>query len=242
MNNEMNRRATDTSVNVSLNEIPRATTSKHRIMMVDDHPIVREGMKQFINAQPDLQLYCEARGVAEALALMVTCNPVLVVCDISLKQESGLDLIKTLRRDYPHLGLLAMSQHDELVFAEQALRAGANGYLMKQEATANILRAIRTILAGHTYLSSAMTSKLALGLVSPKGSSSATLDGLSERELQVLSLLGQGLSTRQIADKLNRSFKTIESHRANLKTKLNLDSGTDLVHYAFTSGLGRRTD
>ena len=233
MNSDMSHLGSDTSFKGSMYKTLRTSSDKCRIMIVDDHPIVREGMKQFINAQPDMYICCEAGDIAEALELMASCKPELVICDISLNNESGLDLIKSLRRDQPCLGLLAMSQHDEATFAEQALRAGANGYLMKQEATSNILNAIRLVMAGDVYLSNAMTTKLALGLVSPELGARNPLDNLSDRELEVLHLLGLGLGTRQIADKLNRSIKTVEAHRANLKSKLNLSSGTDLVHFAF---------
>jgi DNA-binding NarL/FixJ family response regulator len=206
--------------------------TKRRIMMVDDHPIVREGMANFLNSQPDLVLCCEASNSDEAQALMQSCSPDLVIVDISLKQESGLDLIKSLRRTNSEVFLLAMSQHDEFIFAERALRAGANGYLMKQEATSNILRAIRRVCAGETYLSDAMFSRLSRRLVDPAGVSSSPVAGLSEREFEVLQMLGLGYGTRQIAEKLNRSVKTIETHRASLKEKLQLDSGTDLVRFA----------
>lgn len=233
MNSDTSQLGSDASFKGAMYKTLRPSADRCRIMIVDDHPIVREGMKQFINAQPDLYISCEASNIAEALALMAMCKPELVICDISLKNESGLDLIKSLRRDQPRLGLLVMSQHDEATFAEQALRAGANGYLMKQEATSNILKAIRLVMAGDVYLSNAMTTRLATGLVSSESGASNLLDNLSDRELEVLHLLGMGLGTRQIADKLNRSIKTVEAHRANLKSKLNLSSGTDLVHFAF---------
>ena len=212
---------------------PQAGEVKSRIMMVDDHPIVCEGMAQFLNAQPDLDLCCHAGDVRGALESMSLCNPAFVIVDISLKQESGLNLIKTLRRSYPLLAILAMSQHDEMIFAERALRAGANGYLMKQETTSNILKAIRNVLAGDVYLSSAMHSQITRRLTSPADASSNPIAGLTDREFEVLHLLGLGFSTRQIAEKLNRSIKTVESHRASLKDKLKLDSGTDLTHFAF---------
>lgn len=233
MSSDKSHLGSDTSFKGAMYRTPRTSADKFRIMIVDDHPIVREGMKQFISTQPDMYISCEAGDMAEALALLATCKPELVICDISLKNESGLDLIKSLRRDQPGLGLLVMSQHDEATFAEQALRAGANGYLMKQEATSNILNAIRLVMAGDVYLSNAMTTKLAMGLVNPNSGARNALDNLSDRELEVLHLLGMGLGTRQIADKLNRSIKTVEAHRANLKSKLNLSSGTDLVHFAF---------
>ena len=218
---------------MTLHETPQAATVKSRIMMVDDHPIVCEGMAQFLNAQPDLHLCCQAGDVHEALTLMPSCNPALVIVDVALKQESGLDLIKALRRSYPLVALLAMSQHEEMIFAEHALRAGANGYLMKQEATSSILQAIRLVLAGDVYLSAAMHSQIARKLTSPATTASNPIAGLTDREFEVLHLLGLGFSTRQIAEKLSRSIKTIETHRASLKDKLKLSSGTDLTHFAF---------
>lgn len=206
--------------------------AKIRILMVDDHPIVREGMAQFLNAQSDLDLCCEAGDAEEALAAMPDCNPALAIIDISLKKDSGLDLIKILRRSYPKLVLLAMSQHDESIFAERALRSGANGYLMKQEATENILLAIRRVLAGDIYLSTAMNSRLSRRMVSPHGAPLSPIAGLSEREFEILHLLGLGFGTREIAEKLSRSIKTIEAHRASLKEKLQLRTGGDLVRFA----------
>jgi DNA-binding NarL/FixJ family response regulator len=211
---------------------PRGLPLKTRIMMVDDHPIVREGMAQFLNAQPDLHLCCEASDTRQALLLLASCSPALVIVDIALRQESGLELIKTIRRSHPQIALLAMSQHDETIFAEHALRAGADGYLMKQEATASILLAIRRVLAGDVYLSDAMHSQMSRRLTGPRAGSSSAMAGLSEREFEVLHLLGLGFGTRQIAEKLNRSVKTIETHRANLKVKLHLESGNELVHFA----------
>jgi DNA-binding NarL/FixJ family response regulator len=217
---------------MNMDETPLAAAVKSRIMIVDDHPIVHESMAQFLNAQPDLDLCCHASHVGEALERMPSCNPALVIVDISLKQESGLSLIKTLRRSYSHVGLLAMSQHDEMIFAERALRAGANGYLMKQAATSNILKAIRHVLAGDVYLSSAMHSQITRSLTSPGAALSNPMAGLTDREFEVLHLLGLGFSTRQIAEELKRSMKTIEAHRDSLKDKLKLDNATDLTHFA----------
>ncbi|MDO9199140.1 response regulator transcription factor [Rhodoferax sp.] len=205
---------------------------KTRIMMVDDHPLMREGMARFLNLQEDLDLCCEAGSAEEALAIVADCNPALAIIDISLNGESGLDLIKTLRRRYPELALLAISMHDESVFAERALRVGANGYLMKKEATGNILLAVRQVLAGDIYLSAAMHGRLAQRLLAPQGGTPSPIAGLSEREFEILHLLGLGFGTRQIADKLNRSIKTIEAHRASLKDKLQLKSGAELVRFA----------
>lgn len=236
MNNPLNHAGRDSVRGELPDSAPERSektgTEKTRIMVVDDHPIVREGMAQFLDVQPDLHLCCEAGSAQEAHALMPSCNPALVIVDISLKHESGLDLIKSLRRSHPQVALLAMSQHDELIFAEHALRAGAGGYLMKQEATSHILLAIRRVLAGDVYLSDAMHSRLSRRLMHLGSVAPSPMAGLSEREFEVLHLLGLGFGTRQIAERLNRSVKTIESHRASLKDKLQLHSGVDLVHFA----------
>ncbi len=211
---------------------------KTRILMVDDHPIVREGMALFLNAQADLHLCCQAGNTEEAMASFAACDPALAIVDISIGKDSGLDLIKALRRRSPGLGILAMSLHDESIFAERALQAGANGYLMKHEATANILRAVRLVLSGGIYLSDAMHGRLAKKLATPGGRThiasptASPIAGLSEREFEILHLIGLGFGTRQISEKLNRSVKTIETHRASLKEKLQLQSGADLVRFA----------
>ena len=205
---------------------------KTRILMVDDHPIVREGMALFLNAQADLHLCCQAGDADEAMALYTVCDPALAIVDISLGKDSGLDVVKALRRRSTALAILALSLHDESIFAERALRAGANGYLMKQEATANILVAVRKVLSGGIYLSDAMHGRLAQKLVTPGGINASPIAGLSEREFEILHLLGLGYGTRQISEKLSRSIKTIESHRASLKVKLQLQSSSDLVRFA----------
>lgn len=206
--------------------------AKARILMVDDHPIVREGMSQFLNLQDNLHLCCQASNAHEALVAMSTCSHHLAIVDISLDGDSGLGLIKTLRQHYPELAILSLSMHDESLFAERALRAGANGYLMKQEGTKNILLAVQQVLAGNVYLSAAMHSVLMQRLVMSRSDGSPPLAGLSEREFEILHLIGLGFGTRQIAEKLNRSIKTIEAHRANLKDKLQLKSGRDLARFA----------
>lgn len=205
---------------------------KTRILMVDDHPIVREGMALFLNSQPDLHLCCEADDAAQALAAVVAWQPALAIVDISLKRDSGLDLVKTLRLRHPKLALLALSLHDESIFAERALRAGANGYLMKQEATGSILRAVRTVLAGEIYLSPAMHARLSEQLALTHRPQPSLVAALSEREFEILLLLGSGFGTREVAEKLNRSVKTIEAHRASLKGKLQLKSGVELMRFA----------
>jgi len=205
---------------------------KIRILMVDDHPIVREGMAKFLNLQDNLHLCCAVANAREALAAMACCDHGLAIVDISLNGDSGLDLIKTLLHRYPDLAILAISMHDETLFAERALRAGAKGYLMKQEGTENILHAVQQVLAGNIYLSPAMHTGITRRLVAPQSASFSPIAGISEREFEVLHLIGLGFGTRQIAEKLNRSIKTIESHRANLKEKLQLESSRDLVRFA----------
>lgn len=205
---------------------------KTRILIVDDHPIVREGMAKFLNLQGNLHLCCEAANAEEALAAMAACDHALAIVDISLNGGSGLDLIKILRHRYPALAILTLSMHDESLFAERALRAGANGYLMKQEGTANILLAVQQVLAGNIYLSAALHSDITQRLLAPRRVSISPLAGVSEREFEVLHLIGLGFGTRQIAEKLNRSVKTIETHSANLKKKLKLTSSRDLHRFA----------
>lgn len=205
---------------------------KARILMVDDHPIVREGMGKFLNLQADLELCAEAENAAEALAAIPAHRPDLAIVDITLQGDSGLALVKSLRHRHPELPTLVMSMHEELVFAERALRAGANGYVMKLEATEHILQAIRCVLNGDIYLSPAMHGSLALRLASPTRVPAGPLSSLSEREFEILHLIGLGFGTRQIAEKLNRSIKTIEAHRAHLKEKLQLASGKDLERFA----------
>ena len=208
---------------------------KTRILIVDDHPIVRQGMGMFINLQDDLNLCCQASNADEAWAAMRACDHALVIVDISLHGVSGFELIKTLAHRYPGLALLVMSMHDESLYAERALRVGARGYIMKQEATQSILLAIRQVLRGDIYLSAAMYTRLLQRLVAPHSGGSDVTDpiaGLSGRELEVLHLLGLGFGTRQIAEQLNRSVKTIEAHRAAIKEKLALKSTPELVRFA----------
>ncbi len=202
-----------------------------QILIVDDHPIIREGMTHLLNLQGDLHVCCAAGSAEEALAAMA-CQPDMAIVDISLQADSGLDLVKTLRHRYPNLAILVLSMHDESLFAERALRAGANGYLMKLEATEHVVSAVREVLAGNIYLSAAMHEKLARALAGPKKMPAGPIASLSEREFEVLHLIGLGFSTREIAEKLNRSVKTIEAHRANIKEKLNIRNGKELMRFA----------
>ena len=210
---------------------PSSPCGATQIMIVDDHPIIREGLTHLLHSHEDLHVCCAAGSTEEAMTA-VACHPDLAIVDLSLHSNSGLDLVKTLRQHYPELAILVLSMHDETLFAERALRAGANGYLMKLGATEHILNAIREVLAGNIYLSAAMHDKLARTLTAPKKVPMGSIANLSEREFEVLHLIGLGFSTREIAKKLNRSIKTIEAHQANIKSKLDIPNGKELMRFA----------
>lgn len=208
---------------------------KAKVLIVDDHPIVRQGIAQIINYQPDLFSCCEAGDALEALGALNHCDHPhdLAIIDISLGSISGIELIKALRVRHASLPVLVMSMHDELLYAERVLRAGAQGYIMKQAPTDQVLAAIHQVLRGEIYLSPAVREKILQQRVDPRNTTTTSpIDGLSDRELEVLRLIGLGLSTRDIAETLHRSMKTIETHRARLKTKLKLGNTTQLVHFA----------
>jgi len=207
---------------------------KARILIVDDHPIVRQGLAQVLNLQADLQLCCEASNAEEAMDAISHCNHDLAIVDISLQGGSGLSLITTLIAHYPQLPILVMSMHEESLYAERSLRLGARGYIMKHQATVNIQSAIRRILNGGIYLSDEMHS-LIVDRIRSRDFDSGTADpvaSLTDREFEVLRLIGFGFGSRQIAEKFNRSIKTIDAHRANIKEKLGLKTGMELIRFA----------
>lgn len=204
----------------------------HRVLVVDDHPIVREGIALFLGQQADIVVCCSAANLNEARIAAAACRHDLAIVDLSLKDESGLDLVRSLRSDHPALLVLVLSMHDEALFAIRALQAGANGYLMKQEGTQKILVAVQELLAGNFYLSKAMQERLARGLSAPGKAQHGAITALSEREFTILQLVGMGLSSRQIAERLQRSVKTIEAHKGNLKDKLGLKTAQELLRYA----------
>jgi len=207
--------------------------SKTKIIIVDDHPIVRQGLTELINSEDDLLVCGQAEDAHEAMKNIKKLNPDLAVVDISLKETSGMELIKDIKAQYPHMPVLALSMHDELLYAERALRAGAAGYVMKQEATENVIAAIRKVLTGQLYISEKMSEKMVRKLVGGKAELTASpVDSLSDRELEVFLLIGQGYSTRQISEKLFLSNKTIETYRAHIKEKLNLADSAELLQYA----------
>jgi DNA-binding NarL/FixJ family response regulator len=210
-----------------------AKKNKSRILLVDDHPIVRQGLSELINNEKDLVMSGTAEDLNKALEAIETLKPDLVIVDISLKGSNGIELLKNIKVRYPKMLVLMLSMHDESLYAVRALRAGASGYIMKQEATEKVLTAIRRVLNGEIYLSEKMEKKMMQQLVGGRAARSGSpIEDLSDRELEVFNLIGQGHGTRQIAEELHLSIKTIESHRAHIKEKLNLKNATELVQYA----------
>lgn len=213
--------------------LPRLDSSVTRIFLVDDHPIVRKGMTELINQQPDMAVCGEASSVEEARRLLPEVKPDLVIIDIGLQGASGMELLNYLKNHEPDLLTLVLSMHDEALYAERALRAGARGYVMKHEATTRLQAAIRRVLKGRIYLSERMTDRMLERATHGDGDYEATpLEKLSDRELEVFQLIGQGLRTSEIADSLCLSVKTIETHRAHIKEKLRLTSAAELVKHA----------
>lgn len=210
-----------------------ALVRKSRVFVVDDHPIVRQGLALMINAESDLTVCGEAEEAQTALQAIVTCKPDILIIDISLNGPDGLELVKHVRTIYPELPLLILSMHDEATYAERALRARANGYIMKQEATEKVLIAVRRILNGEIYLSERMANKVLQQYMagSPTAGQSRITE-LSDRELEVFRLIGDGHGTRQIAEELHLSVKTVETYQAHIKEKLLLRTGREMVQQA----------
>jgi DNA-binding NarL/FixJ family response regulator len=211
----------------------KSENRKTRIIVVDDHPIVRQGLAELINREEDLVVCGQAEDAHQAMQMMKELKPDMVIVDIFLKETSGMELIKDIKARYPSLSILALSMHDESIYAERALRSGAEGYIMKAEATENIIRAIHKVISGQIYLSDAMAPQMVRKLVSAgPDAASPTIERLSDRELEVFNLIGQGYTTRQIAQNLSLSIKTIETYRAHIKEKLNLENAAKLLQYA----------
>jgi DNA-binding NarL/FixJ family response regulator len=207
---------------------------KARILLVDDHPILREGLSRLINEEHDLQVCGQAASAGEALQMCSALRPDLSLVDLTLRDASGFELIKNVRTRFSRMRLLVLSMHKETLYAERALRAGANGYLMKQEAPETVLVAIRKVLKGEVYLSEAMASRVVTEWVHGEpGPAASPIKLLSDRELEVFELLGRGHGTRQIAEELHVSIKTVETHREHIKLKLQLENATALAQHAF---------
>ena len=209
---------------------------KKTVFVVDDHPLLRQGLALMINREQDLTVCGEAEDAHSAMKAIAATRPDILIADISLNGPDGLDLLKNLRSLYPDLPVLILSMHDESIYAERALRARANGYIMKQEATEKVLIALRRILAGDIYLSDRMANKLLHKYISGESAHlNSRLSSLSDRELEVFRLIGEGRGTRQIADTLHLSIKTVETYQAHIKDKLSLRSGRELVQHAIQS-------
>jgi DNA-binding NarL/FixJ family response regulator len=206
---------------------------KARIIIVEDHPIVRRGLKQLIEMEADLTVCAEAEDAVTALQRVKELKPNLVIIDISLKAGSGLELIKDVNALFPNMPVLVVSMHDESFYAERVIRAGALGYIMKSEAYQNIMQAIRKVLAGEIYLSNEIRNRIIKKLLKGQaGSEHSLLDGLSDREAQVFQLVAEGNRTSVIAEKLNLSSSTVDTHYAHIKQKLGLKDTTELVQFA----------
>jgi DNA-binding NarL/FixJ family response regulator len=208
-------------------------SGKSRVLLVDDHPLTRHGMKALISQQPNLEIVGEADSAPRALELVEKLKPNLAIVDITLRSTNGIELTKGMRAQSPDLQVLIVSMHDENLYAERALRAGAMGYLMKHEASEKIITAIQRIQQGEIYLSDRIKEKMLHRFVNHKTDELVSpIDTLSDREMEVFQLIGNGYGTRLIAQQLNLSIKTIDSYREHLKLKLNLESGSELVRYA----------
>jgi DNA-binding NarL/FixJ family response regulator len=212
---------------------PQTKQERLGIVVVDDHPIVRERLAEVINREPDLRVCGEAEDRAQALEVIARCHPRLAIVDLTLRRSHGLELIKDLRAQHPALRILVVSMQEESLYAERVLRAGAHGYITKQEATRKIMQAIQRVLAGDIYLSEELATQVAARILG-RGRSTmiASVDSLADRELQVFEMIGRGLSTRQIAEELHLDTKTIETYRARIKDKLQLKDASELLQKA----------
>ena len=209
------------------------TDRKTRLLLVDDHAVMRHGLAAIVNEEPDLQVCGEAESAAEALELLAGTPVDVAVVDISLKGSDGLELIKHISVRYPHVLSLVLSMHDESVYAERALRAGARGYVKQAEAAETVMTAVRRILRGETYVSVSVAAQFVNRVARVRAPEDTLgVERLSDRELQILRHIGRGMSNREIADDLYISVKTVETHREHIKRKLNLATAGDLLRYA----------
>jgi DNA-binding NarL/FixJ family response regulator len=208
-------------------------TQKVKVLLVDDHPLVREWLANLINQQADLQVCGEAESAPKALETIGVVNPKIAIVDIAMEGGSGIELIKNIKASHPHVMVIVLSMHDEALYAERALRAGARGYIMKREATKRVLQAIRCVLGGRLYLSDKMAMLMAEKFVEGQPSAPGSIvETLSDRELEVFQLLGRGYGTRQIAEELHVSIKTIQAFCARIKEKLKLSGAHELLREA----------
>ena len=207
--------------------------SKNKVLVVDDHPIVRQGLTQLINQESDFVVCGDAGDIPQALSAIEDCKPDIIIVDISLGHTSGIRLIEDLSHNFPELSILALSMHDESIYAERCLKAGAKGYIMKQEPPEKVVSALRKILDGDIYISDKLGTKLLNKFVTKRADSSGSpVELLSNRELEVFQLVGQGLKTRKIAEELHLSVKTVETYIDHIKKKMNFDDSRDLFLHA----------
>jgi DNA-binding NarL/FixJ family response regulator len=206
-----------------------------RILIVDDHPVMREGLEGLLAQQPDMQVCGQAENTARALQEIERAKPDTIVLDLTLGAEDGVDLVVKLRKDHPQIRILILSMHDELLYAERLLSMGVQGYIMKQEASSEFLRALRKVSAGDVYVSQAVNARLLeqISRSRPRAGSVSGMDTLTAREREVLSLTGRGSTTREISQALSMSEKTVDSHRRNIREKLGLHTSSELLRYAF---------
>jgi DNA-binding NarL/FixJ family response regulator len=206
---------------------------KAQILIVDDHPMTRAGLTHLINHQGDTEVCGEAEDAAQALDLLAMSQPDLILIDITLPDKSGLELIKDVKAIRPDLAILVISMHDESLYADRVLRAGARGYITKHEGGEKLIGAIRHVLNGKIYVSESMSSHiLEMFSGAPSGADRSSIQNLSDREFEVFQVLGEGLSSQQIAKKLHLSAKTVDAHRANIKTKLKINTTAELISFA----------
>jgi DNA-binding NarL/FixJ family response regulator len=217
-------------------------TGKKTVLVVDDHPLMRQGLALLINQQQDMQVCGEAEEAQAAMQAIAQLQPDIMILDISLKGPDGIELLKNIRATDPDLPVLVLSMHDEAIYAERALRARANGYIMKQEATEKVLVAVRRILSGEVYLSERMSNKMLQQYIGGTPNMiQSRIASLSDRELEVFRRIGEGCATREIAEELHLSVKTVETYQAHIKDKLALRSGRELIQHAIQWKINEKT-
>ncbi len=202
-----------------------------RLLLIDDHPIMRHGLAQLIRAEDGLDVCGEAGNARDGLTAVGELKPDLVVIDLTLPDKNGLELLKDIQAQFPGTLCLVLSMHDETMYGERALRAGARGYIMKEAAADHLITAARKVLSGGIYVSDSMTSRMMEQVVGHRAKA-ASLESLTDRELEVLEMIGQGVATKNIAERLCISARTVEAHRAHIKDKLAITEGAALVRYA----------
>jgi DNA-binding NarL/FixJ family response regulator len=215
-----------------MKKTPKKPPAKKRVFLVDDHPAMRKGLKDLIGQENDLAVCGEAGDIPSALEGIAKAKPDIAVVDLTLKEASGLDLVKDLKARHASLPVLVLSMHAESLYAERSIRAGARGYIMKEATTENIVGAIRRVLSGEIYLSADVSSRMLKKMAGDRPAEGDAVESLSDRELEVFRLVGEGLRTRDVAERLHLSVKTVESYREHIKLKLRLENAAQLTRAA----------